>query len=154
FTGESRILPTLDLLAETSLAGYDVSLAVAGEPGRLTTSLTSTPELAEPDILSLLLTGHKLAPGGAEGNVARERLLSLVSGRLGGFLERRGQRALGLSRVRIDPSVIAGESNPNARLTFEQELSRRLTLKFSTDLAGGGGDLTYIVDYDVGKSLD
>jgi translocation and assembly module TamB len=46
----------------------------------------------------------------------------------------RVQRLFGVSRIKIDPQVGGPESNPNARVTVEQQVSDKVTLTYITNL--------------------
>ncbi len=149
FVDDRRITPSLDTSLTTSASNYDVTLAITGEPGKTETNLTSSPVLPEPDILALLVTGRTLDEmRGEEGDVAKEQVLSYLGGRVGSRLGRGLERATGLSDVRIEPSLIANETDPSARLTIGQDLTDRLKLIYSTDLADSS-DRVLAARYDV-----
>ncbi|MEO7652704.1 MAG: translocation/assembly module TamB domain-containing protein [Bryobacteraceae bacterium] len=153
FVGERRILPAIDILAHTKASGYDITLQIAGEPGEIKTTLTSDPPLPEPDIIAVLLTGKTLdAVRGQEGQVATNQLLSYLTGRVGGTLGRGVEQATGLSMVRIEPELIAGESDPTARLTVGQNLTKDLSLIYSVNLRDGG-DQIWVARYDITKRV-
>ena len=112
FVGERRIFPSFDLLLNTTAGNYDITIAVTGTPGDTETTLTSDPTLPEPDIMALLVTGRTLDDmRGEEFEVAREQVLSYLAGRVGSSLGRGLERATGLSEVRIEPNLIANETN-------------------------------------------
>jgi outer membrane protein assembly complex protein YaeT len=148
-TSEQRLAPSLDIQARTEVSGYDITLRVFGDTDDLETTFTSNPDLPEPDILAVLLTGRTIEEvRGAEVEVAREQILSYFTGRIGGALSREAERALGLSQVRIEPNLIAAESDPSARLTVGQQITRFLNLVYSMDLTDSG-DQIWIAEYDV-----
>ena len=94
------------------------------------------PDLTEPDIVSLLLTGRTLEEmRGAQLNVAREQVLSYLVGYVGGAVSRQVQETLGLSQVRVEPSLISPESEPGARLTIGQDITPKLQFVYSMNLA-------------------
>lgn len=153
FLNEGRIQPSLDVLARTKVRNqYDIELAITGggaEP--IATRLTSPSheELGEPDLVSLLLTGRlREELRGEEVNAAAEQSLSYLTGRIGGRLSRAAQDTLGLSEVRIEPNLIAAESDPGARLTVGQNLSAALSLVYSMNLADSS-DQIWTVRYDL-----
>jgi outer membrane protein insertion porin family len=149
FLNERRITPSVDLNLTTSASSYDITLAITGEPGKTDTMLTSDPALPENDILALLVTGRTLDEmRGEEGEVAKEQVLSYLGGRVGSRLGRGLQRATGLSEVRIEPNLIANETDPSARLTIGQDLTDKLKLIYSADLADNG-DRVLAARYDV-----
>lgn len=151
FIEERRIFPSFDLQMSTEAGSYDVTLAVAGEPGNTETTLTSSPSLPEPDIMAILVTGRTLDEmRGEEYDIAREQVLSYLTGRVGSSVGRGLERATGLSEVRIEPHLIAAEEDPSARLTLGQELSDDLGLVYSVDLADSD-DQIWIATYDLTK---
>jgi outer membrane protein assembly complex protein YaeT len=149
FLGERSIQPSFDLLLNTTARNYDITIAVTGTPGDTETTLTSDPTLPEPDIMALLATGRTLEEmRGEEFEVAQEQVLSYLAGRVGSQLGRGLERATGLSTVRIEPNLIANETEPSARLTVGQDLTDDLELVYSTNLTDSS-DQVWVVDYDV-----
>jgi len=149
FVDERRIFPSFDLQLHTTVSNYDIGIAVTGSPGDTQTTLTSDPTLPEPDIMAMLVTGRTLDEmRGEEYEVAREQVLSYLAGRVGSTLGRGLQRATGLSEVRIEPTVIANEADPSARLTVGQDLTDQLKLVYSTNLTDSN-DQIWVAEYDV-----
>jgi outer membrane protein assembly complex protein YaeT len=151
FISDQRIEPVFDLQAKTEAAGYEVTLAVTGSGKDRETVLTSDPPLPEPDIASVLLTGRTIDRlQGQETDVAKEQVLSYLTGRVGGSLGRGIQEATGISQVKIEPGLIANESDPSARLTVGQNLTRQLSLIYSMNLINSG-DQILIGQYDFSR---
>ena len=75
-------------------------------------------------------------------------MLSYLAGRVGSTLGRGLQQATGLSEVRIEPTLIANEADPSARLTVGQELTDELKLVYSTNLTDSN-DQIWVAEYDV-----
>jgi outer membrane protein assembly complex protein YaeT len=149
FADERRIFPSFDLLLNTTAGTYDITIAVTGTPGDTETTLTSDPTLPEPDIMAMLVTGRTLDDmRGEEYEVARAQVLSYLAGRVGSSLGRGLQQATGLSEVRIEPTLIANEADPSARLTLGQELTDDLKLVYSTNLTDSN-DQIWVAEYDV-----
>ncbi|HUQ86474.1 MAG TPA: translocation/assembly module TamB domain-containing protein, partial [Vicinamibacterales bacterium] len=149
FIEERRIFPSFDLRMNTAANNYDITLTISGEPGDTETTLTSNPPLPEPDIMAMIVTGRTLDQmRGEEYDVAREQILSYMTGRVGSTISRKLQRATGLSEVRIEPNLIANEADPGARLTLGQEITDDLTLTYSVDLADSD-DQIWLATYDV-----
>ena len=106
FLDERRILPSLDLVMNTSARPYEVTISASGTPDDLETTLTATPTLPEPDIMALLVTGRTLDEmRGEEFEVAKSQVLSYLSGRVASQLGRGLERATGLSTVRVEPTL-------------------------------------------------
>src|SRR5262245_21537473 len=71
-----------------------------------------------------------------------------MAGRVGSQLGRGLQQATGLSEVRVEPTLIANEADPSARLTVGQELTDELKLVLSTNLTDSN-DQIWVAEYDV-----
>lgn len=151
FTDENKIDPSFDIVAKTQASGYDITLTVQGSGKERETTLTSDPPLPEPDIAAVLLTGRTLDElSGQEADVAKEQVLSYLTGRVGGTLGRGIEQATGISQVRIEPNLIANESDPSARLTVGQNFTRQLSLIYSMNLTDSG-DQILVGQYDISK---
>ncbi|MBL8177814.1 MAG: translocation/assembly module TamB domain-containing protein [Bryobacterales bacterium] len=150
FTDERRIAPVFDVAARTRVNDYDITLRLQGPPGReLQTTLLSDPPLPEQDVLAVLATGRRLEElEGAGSTVIREQVLSYLAGSLGGGITQKAGRAIGLSQVRIEPSLIASETEPTARLTLGQDFTRQLGLVYSMNLRDSS-DQIWIGKYDI-----
>ena len=149
FRDESRIRPDLSMRAQTTVQEYDVTLQALGPFDNLKTSFSSEPALAEPDVVSMLLTGRTLEElRGAEASVAQEQALSLLAGAAGGQLSRGVENAIGLTQVRIEPYLIAPESTPETRLTVGQDITSDLRGIYSVSLADTG-DQIWVAEYDL-----
>src|SRR5262249_60881499 len=80
--------------------------------------------------------------------VARVQALSYLTGRIGSSFGGGIERATGISEVRIEPVLIANETDPTARLTVGQNLTHKAKLVYSTNLTDSN-DQIWIVEYDV-----
>jgi outer membrane protein assembly complex protein YaeT len=149
FLGERGIQPSLDLLLNTSASNYDITIAVTGTPDDTETTLTADPTLPEPDIMALLVTGRTLEEmRGEEFEIAQEQVLSYLAGRVGSGLGRGVERATGLDTVRIEPTLIANEVDPSARLTIAEDVADDLELVYSTSLTDSN-DQMWVLQYDL-----
>jgi outer membrane protein assembly factor BamA/autotransporter translocation and assembly factor TamB len=149
FVDERRIVPSFDLVLNTKASNYDVRIAVAGTPGKIETNWTSDPSLPEPDIMALVVTGRTVDEmRGEESEVARVQALSYLTGRVGSKFGRGLERATGISEVRIEPVLIANETDPTARLTVGQNVTDQLKLIYSTNLSDSD-DQIWVAEYDV-----
>ena len=149
FIGERRIEPSFDLLLNTSVRNYDITIAVTGTADETETRLTSDPTLPEPDIMSMLVTGRTLEEmRGEEFEVAREQVLSLLAGRVGSQLGSSLQGATGFDTVRIEPNLIANEADPSARLTVGEDIADDIELIYSVNLTDSN-DQIWVVEYDM-----
>ncbi len=154
FVSPVGIEPVLNLTARTQVSGYDITMRITGTPGSLEAEL-STDEFGvdQSDLISILLTGRTTdEAGGAHTEVAREQVLSILSGELLGTAGRavgldvlRLERS-GFDEERFDSSLVSPETDPLSRLTFGRNLTPDVHLVFSRDLRQSG-DLTWILGY-------
>lgn len=135
FVNPNRIEPDIDLRAQTRVGGYDIQLLLSGTPDNFSADLTSDPPLSEPDIISLLMTGKRLAyvSGDVLGAIGG-RALSYLDDALTGKLENLAQQKLGLDSVTIDAGLVSSQENPEARLTVGQHITPELELILSQSL--------------------
>jgi outer membrane protein assembly complex protein YaeT len=150
---QTRIEPEIDIQAQTKIGSYDVTLQMTGPLERLTTTLSSEPPLSQADIAALLLTGKTTSEAqGREIQTARTQALALIVGQAGEELTDEARRALHLSTLRIDPGLIASESDPGARLTLGQDITRKLSFVYSMNLTNGG-DQIWSTEYEIARRL-
>jgi outer membrane protein assembly complex protein YaeT len=148
---QARLEPELDIRAQAKTSNYDITLQLTGSLERLTTTLTSEPPLSQADITSLLLTGKTASETqGREMQAASSQALAVIAGQAGGELTDEARRALRLSMLRIDPGLIASESDPGARLTLGQDITRKLQLMYSMNLTNGG-DQIWSAEYSIAR---
>jgi outer membrane protein assembly complex protein YaeT len=149
FTSPQTIEASPDIVAKTQASGYDITLQVTKQAGKIRTDLSSQPPLSQPNIIAVLLTGRTLQEARGEvGTIAQQQALSYVAGRLGQTFSSRVQGGLGLTTVRLEPSLISAESSPGARLTLGQDITPRLNLSYSINLADSG-DQIWAAQYEM-----
>ena len=151
FTNATQIEPDMNLVLETRVQRYDVTLDVSGTPQTLQASLRS-PGLSQEDVVSLLLTGRLAGESSAaQTEIARGQLLMLLSGELLGFAGRAVgvdslQVGRGLGGAASDFDLLATNTDPSARLTVAKDLRRDVEVVFSQSLRESG-DITWIAIY-------
>lgn len=144
--------PYIDFQSEADIRGYHISITFNGALSKLQTNVRSEPELPEPDIVSLILTGNISTDRSTEASVAQTGLglaQSILSASLSERLERGTQRLFGLSRFSIDPLLVGRGNDPTARITLGQRITKDLTVTFSQNLTAGvsGIDRVVLVEY-------
>ena len=160
FANPNRIEPDLNITAVTGVQNTEITLTLTGTPAMLDTKLTSdNPEYTQSDLVSLLLTGQTASNATSAGVEANgTQILGLLSGE---FLGAAGQ-AVGLTTLRIasnnpderfDAGLVAGETDPGARLTIGRNIGSRFEVVFSQSLQQSG-DLTWIVSYAPKSNLN
>jgi outer membrane protein assembly complex protein YaeT len=151
FTNATQVEPDMNLVLETRVQRYDITLDVIGTPQTLQASLRS-PGVSQEDVISLLLTGQ-LSGGAAmaQTEIARGQLLMLLSGELLGFAGRAVgvdslQVGRGLGGAASDFDLLGNDTDPSARLTVAKDLRRDVEVVFSQSLRERG-DITWIAMY-------
>jgi autotransporter translocation and assembly factor TamB len=127
FLDAPQITPELDILAYTRTSSYTIHLGLTGVPSEITTTLTSDPPLSRDDVISVLLTGKTVADNKGV-DVRTLEAFSVATSAMNVALSSRLHRTLGVSRVSIQPSAIAAESNPGTRVTITQDFTRTLRI--------------------------
>ena len=157
FYNPSAIEPVLDADLETKVRAVTVTIKLSGPPSRLRISYRSDPPLSSTDIISLLTVGRspeaiqntalpssvsESGAAGGGGALLGQLLSTSVSGAL--------QKFFGVSRVKIDPRAIGVDGTPQAQLTVEQQISRDVTLTYSTGLQNAQQQIVR-VEWNLGK---
>ena len=139
FLNPVKIEPTFDVDLETRASGITVNVTLAGTAEHLNVNYSSDPPLQSREIIALLAVGRDpTALGSAAQFSSSTSGFSDAGGLLGEAvsqqLSNRLQRFFGASRVKIDPTLTGVDTLPAARLTFEQQVSRDITLTYITNL--------------------
>lgn len=155
FTNPVTIEPNMNIVARTRAGGEEIELTIMGTPATLTVEprAVNTPELGVADVWSLLLTGRRLDDvSGNEAQIVGEQVLGYLSGDVLGV----ASRVVGIDTIRLggidesitrrDPSMLATEVDPTARLTFGQSIGDKVDVTFSQNLRDSNAQ-TWIVDY-------
>ena len=155
FANPFKLDPELNIEATSTISQYQVTINFSGRASKLSLSYRSDPPLPDTDIIALLAlgsTGQESALRSSAGsNYGATALLSeAVSSGIGGRIE----HLFGISHFRIDPFLAgtATESNASARVTIEQQITRDLTVTYSSNAASDQEQLIQ-VEYHVRRDL-
>jgi translocation and assembly module TamB len=138
FANPFRLDPVLNVEAVATINQYQVTINFSGPASRLSLNYRSDPPLPDSDVIALLAlgtTGQESAlrsQSVSSQNYGATALLSeAISTGLGGRIE----RLFGISHFRVDPFLAgtATETNAAARVTIEQQVTRDLTITYSTN---------------------
>ena len=103
FTGANRINPFLDVVARHAVSDYTIALHVEGESRRPRFNFSSTPELPEEDIASLIVFGKTLDRlSGSERTALSGHAADLAGNAISKFLEQRVGRTLKLDTLEVE----------------------------------------------------
>lgn len=96
-------------------------------------------------------SGLRSQPGGAQNYGATALLSEAISSGIGGRIE----HLFGISSFRVDPFVAgtATESNAAARVTIQQQVTRDLTITYSTNAATSNQYQLIQVEYALKRGL-
>ncbi len=143
--------PTLNLLAEGTVSGYQVSLGFTGPIDNLDVSLNSEPQLARAEILSLVTTGRTETTALNSNDLVRSGVGTAASLLTQEFISKplqgETEKLLGLNLFQIDP-VLRPNANPAARLTIGRQIAQGLSFTYSTNLASEQ-DQTALLEYNL-----
>ena len=134
--------PAVQLIGETRVGDYAVTLRTQGPVTDMEATYTSDPPLSQRDLQSLLVTGRTTDASGTKGAADEEFVLGTASSDLLGMA---GQM-VGLDSVQLgkgDFELGASDVNPAMRLTVSKRVSGRSSLVLSQDL--DNNKLTWIV---------
>ena len=150
--GRSGSEPIIDFQAEADIRGYHLTTIFSGELSKLQVQARSDPELPESQIVSLILTGSISSDRSTVASTSQTGLglaQSILSASLSEQLERGTQRLFGLSRFSIDPLLVGRGTDPTARITVGQRVTKDLTVTYSQNLSSGsaGTEQVVLVEY-------
>jgi outer membrane protein assembly factor BamA len=153
FSDPETIDPLFNLVAETQVAEYQVTLRIEGTVEDFRYDLTSNPPLPQPDIVALLLTGRTLGTLGPEGAaLAEETVSGYLAGRLTEELSERLSGRAGLDVIAIDPLAVNGQGDPTTRVTIGKQVTPELFVTYSNELGSTQGSI-YQLDYSLGRDF-
>jgi len=142
FYNTLKIDPIFDIDLETKVRGIDVTLTVSGPLNKLNLTPRSDPPLQFNEIVALLATGRTptsdptllAQQATAPQNWQQAGASALLGQAIANPVAGRLQRFFGVSNLRIDPTLPGIESNPQARLTVEQQVTPDVTVTYVTNV--------------------
>jgi len=164
FSNPTHIEPVVNVEATARIRDYDISLGVHGvppgvhgvSPDKLNSTYRSDPPLPTADIIALLALGRtkeeSVLAAEPTQNYTESASNAILEEALSATVSSRSQKLFGLNRIKIDPQAGGPESNPNARVTIEQQVSDKVTLTFITNLSQSSQQIVQ-VEYNVNRNL-
>ena len=132
FSPAAGLLPRLNIIGETQVSSYLVTLRMLGPADQIETTFSSDPPLSEQDVRSLLVTGQVSDP--SRGTTDSETFaVGAVSGDVLGVA---GQ-FVGLDAVSVgseDLDLMSSDVDPATRLTVSKRLGTKFELVLSENL--------------------
>ncbi len=132
FLNPYKIEPTLDIESELNIRDWQVFLSISGTPDQLNFKLSSEPHEEDADILSLLLIGKTtkelIAGEGGSSDSTSQILGGLIAATLGKQVK---------SSTGLDIFELEGAGSDSVKVTMGKRLSKRTTVKYSTESKEG-----------------
>jgi translocation and assembly module TamB len=157
FANPFRLDPVLNVEATSTINQYQVTIDFSGPASHLSLNYRSDPPLPDSDIVALLALGSpgegsalRSQPGSAQNYGATALLSEAISSGVGGRIE----HLFGISSFRVDPFVAgtATESNAAARVTIQEQVTRDLSITYSTNASSNQYQLIQ-VEYAIKRGL-
>jgi translocation and assembly module TamB len=149
FTGTPEINPQLDLTITHTVSGYVVAIHVEGRAREPQVRFSSTPELPQTDILSLLIVGKTMdrLTSSEQQNVS-----SQLTGAAGSIVAGQLQEVLGGALGLDTLSIGAGENFGGGSVSIGQYVTQNIFLSYEVGMEKGGGNRVG-VEYSVTPQL-
>ena len=137
FTGSPEINPVLDITVNYTVSNYLVVIHVEGKAREPKLFFSSTPELSQTDILSLLIVGKTMDRlTGSE----QQSLSSQLGGAAGSFVAGQLQEVIG-GALGLDTLAIgAGESSGGGSVSIGQYVTQDIFLSYEVGMGKGAGN--------------
>lgn len=137
FADPFKIDPEVDLVAQTRVRDFDITLALFGQLDRLETRFSSQPPLPDVEVFRLLAAGELEDDVVRPSTGSEEKSLEAASflyGQAATALGERFTNLFGFDKFRIDPLTGAsGDNLSTARFTVGKRLSKDLFVTYSID---------------------
>jgi len=149
FTGADRINPILDVVGRHEVSDYAITLHVEGESRRPRLTFSSTPDLPDEDILSLLAFGKTIDRlSGSEQTALSAQGAAIAGNILSGILEKRVGNTLGLDTLEVD----VGDELGTGSVRGGRYVTQDLFLSYERQLGEQSGN-TVEVEYSLGPRV-
>lgn len=146
FDDPNQTHPVLNVSVTTTIQQYNLTLTMRGPIDKLTTSYVSDPPLATADIINLVARGKTTEEQAASSQSTDSMIASQVAGQLSSSV----QKLAGISSLEIDPTLGGNNTNPSARIAFQQRVTKNLLFSFSTDVSQPGSEIVQ-GEYQINK---
>jgi autotransporter translocation and assembly factor TamB len=137
FTGSPDINPQLDITVTHTVSNYVVAIHVEGKAREPHISFSSTPELPQTDILSLLIVGKT---SDRLTSSEQQSVSSQLAGAAGGIIAGQLQEVLGGALGLDTLSIGAGENLGGGSVSIGQYVTQDIFLSYEVGMGRGGGN--------------
>jgi len=148
FINPYKTEPILDIKSEAQIRDWLIYLNISGALDQLVFKLTSDPPETDGDILSLLVFGkttHELIEGeGGTSQTTTQMLAELISSTFGEDI----QDVTGLDILEVETETQSDEEPfDHIKITVGENLSKRVTIKYATEMEDGEISQRAIAEY-------
>jgi translocation and assembly module TamB len=137
FDDPNETHPVLNVSVTTTVKQYNLTLNMRGPLDKLTTSYVSDPPLATADVINLIARGKTTQESAASSQSTDSMIASQAASEVSSSV----QKLAGISSLQIDPTIGGNNSNPGARIAFQQRVTKNLLFTFSTDVSQPGSEM-------------
>ena len=149
FSGSEKNRPVLDVVARHEVSDYVITLHVEGDSKRPELTFSSTPELPEEDILSLLAFGKTIDRlSGSERTALSSQGAAIAGNIISGILEKRLGDTLGLDTLEVE----VGDELGTGSVRGGRYITQDLFLSYERHLGEQGGN-SVEVEYSLGPRV-
>ena len=156
FANPVTIEPELNLQATARVRDYDIIISLTGSANKMQINYRSEPPLSQADVLALLTLGRTNEEAALYGEQqqagADTTEESLLGGALNTAVSGSVSRLFGAASVRVDPNFVGVLGQSTARVTVEQQVGRKITLVFATNVNTTAQQLLQ-AEYDITRNL-
>ena len=156
FANPVTIEPEMNLQATARVRDYDIIINLTGSAEKMQINYRSEPPLSQSDVLALLTLGRTNEEAALYGEQqqagADTTEESLLGGALNTAVSGSVSRLFGAASVRVDPNFAGVLGQSTARVTVEQQVGRKITLVFATNVNTTAQQLLQ-AEYDITHNL-
>jgi autotransporter translocation and assembly factor TamB len=154
FVDPNRIKPVINLIAETTIQGYLITLNLEGQMDRFNLAMSSQPHLEDRDIFSLLTSGQiGKQSKGLEAGIGAGEATSFLTGKIQDVVEERLRALTGVDKFAVEPSVSSTTGTVGPRVTVSKRLiGERLFVTYAT-LFAGTEEQVIKIEYVLNKNI-
>jgi hypothetical protein len=159
FANPNRVDPLLDLALRTEVQSYQITLNLAGTLERLNAKFSSSAELGDIDIITLLASGQRpnigAPPPPVQSEAAGQAAASqFLAGQAASAASSRVGRLFGLDRFRVDTQTLtqAGQPTSGVVITAGKRLSKNIFVTYVSNPSSPRLDVRQI-EWQVARNL-
>jgi autotransporter translocation and assembly factor TamB len=150
FPGSEELNPFLDVTVTQTVANYAVSIHIGGKARQPSITLSSTPDLPQAEIASLLVLGRTSEQRltNSEQSALSGQVQQIIGDVAAGELEKTISQPLGLDTVEVE----AGQTLGTGRVSVGRYVTQDIFLSYERQV-GGEGENKVNIEYSINRRL-